>query len=241
MEPNTQLDALLAAWPFRPGAVQARLVPRVNRRDALQMRIEMGLLQMEIEGRPDGARPGGYETHLDAMIARALRPDFEVTELDHQESERELLQFHQRRLCWLALRDFRRAVADADHALQLMNFLARHEGSAERAPTQERLRPLTLFHRAQAAAFAELEEQRPAAALDALNDGVERLRAFFEEFADAEAFESDELVARLRALREELRGQSGLGSTLAERLSEAIAAEQYELAARLRDEIARQR
>lgn len=240
MNHEGSLDALLAAWPFRPDHVQARLISRHNRRDALQMRIEMGLLQMEIEGRPDGSRPGGYESQLDRLIARGIaQPDFEITEADAEEAERELVQFHQRRLCWVALREFRRAVADADHALSLMDFLTRHSAAAELVARHQRYRPVALFHRAQSAASAELEDQRPDLALDALNRGIDDLRAFFREFDHEDAFETDELVGKLRALREELREQSGLGATLAERLSQAVAAEHYELAARLRDEIAR--
>jgi protein-arginine kinase activator protein McsA len=40
-------------------------------------------------------------------------------------------------------------------------------------------------------------------------------------------------------LREELRQKHALGRTLREQLSDAVAAEQYERAARIRDELAR--
>jgi protein-arginine kinase activator protein McsA len=42
-------------------------------------------------------------------------------------------------------------------------------------------------------------------------------------------------------LKEALRNQYHLKSTLEERLAEAVATEQYELAARLRDEMSRKR
>lgn len=239
---DPSIDRLLKGWPLRLGSVQARRIPRQRRADALQMRIEMGLLQLEISGRPDGARPSGYETYLDALLARAVRdPHYELTEDDRQEADRELLQFHQRRLCWLALREFRPAVADADHTLALMDFIVAHAPQAEWRSAHEPFRPLVLFHRAQAASGAELEDCQPEEAIDALNDGLDRLRDFFLRYSDADAFEADDLVGQLRELRESLRSQYEVGPTLRERLSEAIAAEQYELAARLRDEMARRR
>ena len=52
-----------------------------------------------------------------------------------------------------------------------------------------------------------------------------------------EAYEEDEMVARLIHLRESLRKEYHVGKTLEEQLAEAVANEQYELAARLRDKI----
>ena len=57
---------------------------------------------------------------------------------------------------------------------------------------------------------------------------------------DTEQVEDDELITQLVELKESLRKEYQLGPTLAEQLSEAVAAEEYERAARLRDEIARQ-
>ncbi len=54
-----------------------------------------------------------------------------------------------------------------------------------------------------------------------------------------EPFEEDELVVQLRRLQEWLREHYDVGRTLAEQLADAVAHEQYEVAARLRDEIAK--
>ncbi len=52
-------------------------------------------------------------------------------------------------------------------------------------------------------------------------------------------FEDDELVQRLVELRDTLREQYDLKPSLNEQLAKAVETEQYELAARLRDEITR--
>ena len=68
-----------------------------------------------------------------------------------------------------------------------------------------------------------------------------RMRTFFEEYEVDEQFDEDEMVQRLRELKESLREHYRVGRTLNERLEDAIASEQYELAAQLRDEIAKRR
>ena len=54
MARRKDIDSLLRAWPYEPGQVSARLVKASDGREVLQMRVEMGILQMEVAGRPDG-------------------------------------------------------------------------------------------------------------------------------------------------------------------------------------------
>jgi hypothetical protein len=54
------IDKALAGWEFKPGMVQARLVTASDGRQVIQLRIDLGVLQMELKGRPDGLRPNGY-------------------------------------------------------------------------------------------------------------------------------------------------------------------------------------
>jgi protein-arginine kinase activator protein McsA len=49
------------------------------------------------------------------------------------------------------------------------------------------------------------------------------------------------MVQKLKQFRESLRSEYELGKTLPERLADAVATEQYELAARLRDEMAQRK
>jgi protein-arginine kinase activator protein McsA len=87
--------------------------------------------------------------------------------------------------------------------------------------------------------LAELEDATPEAAVEQVNHGLGRMREAWEQTISDDDFEEDEMVARLIALRESLREQYEVGQTLNEQLQAAVAGEQYELAARLRDEIAR--
>src|SRR5882672_5596878 len=117
MPRRLDIDELLANWPFQPGDVMARLVKASGGREVLQMRVDMGLLQMETEGRPDGARPKGTNSYFDYLQTLVIREgdDFTLNAQQCGEVDREFVQFYHRRICWLALRKFRPAAKDADH------------------------------------------------------------------------------------------------------------------------------
>ncbi len=133
------------------------------------------------------------------------------------------------------------ALADADYLLKLTDFLAAHSPDPQWTLSHEQYRPLVLFHRTQAAAMLAMERSGPETAIEAINQGLEQLREVFARFGAEEQFDQDELVGQLGAMKESLRQEYKVGKTLAEQLSEAVAAEEYERAARLRDEIARRR
>ncbi len=241
MSDRQDIDHVLREWSYQPGVISARLVRAENGRELLQMRIEMGLLQMETSGRPDGQRPEGAETYLDQLIQESFGQG-ESAQLNEDqcfEVDREFLQYYHRRICYLALREFDRAVTDADHTLALMDFVAEHSPEPDWTLSHEQYRPFVLFHRTQAAAMAKLKGSAAEAAIEEINRGLDRIRQAFVTMQVEERFDEDELVAQLIELKESLRQEYQLGQTLAEQLSDAVANEEYERAARLRDEISR--
>jgi hypothetical protein len=306
MAKRHHIDDILRDWPYESQSVSVRIIKAGDGREVIQMRVEMGLLQIETSGRPDGTRPEGHDSYFDYLQSEAAGDeDFKLSEEQCNETDREFVQYYHRRICWLAMRKFERAVEDADHTLGLMDFCRAHSPDEQWTMSHEQYRPFVLFHRTQAAALAELEaaaerdgdsdgaseasgdngkqreskqreskqrdgkqreskqgeskqrdsKQRDAvlrdtngdgedvvgaeAAVNVLNDGLDRLREVFVQYGVEEHFDDDDLVTRLIELREELRQKHALGRTLREQLSDAVAAEQYERAARIRDELAR--
>ncbi|NLX54512.1 MAG: DNA helicase UvrBC [Planctomycetaceae bacterium] len=241
MARGKHIDHILREWAYDPATVKVRLCQGADGRDVLQMRLDMGILQLETHGRPDGSQPHGYETYLDYLISRTASAGdaFRLDEEQCGEVDREFVQFYHRRVCWLKLQSFRSVVDDADHTLALMDFCRRHSPGEQWTAAHERHRPLVLFHRTQASALAELEQQGPVAAVHEVNRGLQQMQQLFREQEQDTCFEDDVLVQRLSQLRESLRQEYGVGRTLQEQLADAVAAEEYELAARLRDRLAR--
>ena len=48
------LTGLMREWPFEGDRLQARIVALAEDREVLQVRVQLGMLQMEMDGRPDG-------------------------------------------------------------------------------------------------------------------------------------------------------------------------------------------
>jgi hypothetical protein len=238
------IDGALKGWEFKPGVVQARLVETDAGREVIQVRVDLGILQLERTGRPDGSRPHGYPTYFDYLkhlarkAARAEKP-LVLEEAQCQEADREFVQFYHRRVAWLALRQYVRAIADADHTLAFMDFVRTHSPGEEYTQAHEQYRGFVLFHRTQAAAHDALEKDTPEAAIDAIAEGLQGLRRFFAAFDLEEQMEEDGMVQQLRKLERTIRDQHHIGATLREQLEEAVAKEQYEEAARLRDALRR--
>lgn len=242
------LDSLLGGWPYTHGEVSARRSHGADGRQVLQLRIDLGLLQMEVQGRPDGSRPDGQDTYLDALRKEAAN-EGETFELDPprcNEIDREFVQYYHRRVAWLALREFDEVVADADHTLALMDFSSSHAPDDDWIEDHEQYRPFVLFHRTQAAALAELQRTDPEGAVLAIDEG---LRSLQESMADLSALIDDELTDadgydfsdRLNELRQSILLEYDLEDSLTEQLAEAVAKEQYELAAEIRDRIAKRK
>ena len=233
------IDTLLKHWDFQPGEVNARLIRARNGREVLQMRVDMGVLQMETDLRPDGSRPNGAETYYDYLVGEVIREGggFRLSKEQCAEADREFVQYYHRRLCWLSLREYHRAARDADHSLAFMDFVREHSPDEEWTLSHEQYRPFVLFHRVQAGALAALQDGGPEAAIGEINLGLTRFRELFARYDALEQYADDELVRRLQEMRESVRQRYEVGRTLDEQLAEAVQAENYELAAKIRDRI----
>ena len=227
------LTEILDKWDFESGKVSARTIRGADGREKLQFRLDCGILQMEGVGRPDGRRPGGHESvlhQLRAIDARSAgkggRP-IELTDEQWGEIDRELMQYYHRRIGWLAVREYRAAIRDADHNLDLMDFAREHSSDEARVAGHEQYRPFVLLHRTQAAAQIRLSNDDPEGAIEEIKAGADRIRAAVEAAEGPEAVEKDQHHATLREMAKEIREKYDIKRTLKEELDDAVAAQDY--------------
>ncbi|MGL6194771.1 MAG: UvrB/UvrC motif-containing protein [Thermoguttaceae bacterium] len=243
------IDDAISDWQFVPSEISARLVQASDNRYVIQMRVDLGVLQMEIRNRPDGSSPFGFKTYL-AYLKHSLAKKKSLFSLDKEhisESLRELRQYSQRRVCWLNLRRYSAVLKDADHCISIINFIRDRSQDTQLLANLESDRLIILLHRIQAVTMLALAEHGPVKAVEEVNAGIRRIKetvAITTEKGETNAA----LIASVKSITEQLvdlevwiQKRYGLKPALYQRLVEAIRNEEYEKAAEIRDLIEKYR
>jgi len=246
--PEWDIDPLLESWEFSTDEVRARLFVGADGREKLQMRLEMGILQMEADGRPDGRPSRGAESLLDHHIARlkaagqreSVEGPFTLTSDDCEELRQEALLYYHRYICLFCVRDFDRMERDTARNLRLADFLREHADSRLDHYSLEPYRAYIMMMNARARCGQLVRDGHHGQGLAVIEDGIRAIEEMLIGRGDAdEITESGELAA-LRVLMEEVNGERPmtLVAELESRLEEAVRREDYTAAARLRDMLA---
>ncbi|MBU6412672.1 MAG: UvrB/UvrC motif-containing protein [Planctomycetes bacterium] len=243
------ISRILRDWPYEPGKMNARLVDSEDGSPRLQVRLDLGLLQMFLDGRPDGLTPHGFpslleyhESRLDATTSPDAAEDvapFSISVEDCQALWEEGLQYAHRYVALATLDDNDRVVRDTVRNLRLLDFLTTH-GPQDERQTLEQFRPYIIMMKHRSLAGLLARDAEPRAAALTLENGMEALAALHEDPKKAEQMSEyrslkeihDALLPSRPASRKE---------TLTQALQTAIAEEKYEEAAKLRDELKRLR
>lgn len=229
------LTDFLRAWPEITNVMQVRIVAAEDGRPLLQRRIEMGVVQMEATGRPDGARPYGCASILEAFRTRAAGTALSSDDLAETLGEARLY-FH-RALALAALGQIDAAGRDATHARQVLAIDAEaRRGADARVASSLRAQSIVLGVRAEVA--RAMRDHGSAQAIEAIDRGLTELGECLA--ADSSGASSIQGAPELlRALRDSLvlKLPASQRDELRRRLDAAIRAENFELAAILRDEL----
>lgn len=242
------ISDIIARWPFDSSRIQARLLKRKDGSIVIQLRVDLGLLQMERDGRPDGSKPGEfpsllerYRSLIEAEEERGGSPEgFRVPREDFQEIDRELLQYHHRRMALLSLGDHARAARDAEHCLDLLLTVRAHCRDRAYLAAHERSIPPAIMESARAKALMALKKENPRAAVLHIEEGVRLIHEHVQSTRPGAGEAAVKETAFLRRWARRLRRAHKLEPPLELQLEEAVQREDYEEAARLRDEIRRQ-
>jgi hypothetical protein len=245
---RVDIHDILDDWPYEPGQITARRIRGDDGSDKLQLRLEMGIMQMNLTGRPDGMRPLGYDSYLDYHLAQLQRfkdagteDGFTLDEQSCQDLRNEGMLFYHRYLAAFVLEDFSLVIADADHSLAMMDLIRKHAAEESDKFLIEQYRPYVLAMRARATSRMLLEAGEPRAALMAVNEAMQNISDCLSQFQpDGEVPPSGEL-AILQALAEEIESQVPVDpmTKLRKEIDQALEEERYEDAAVLRDQLKR--
>jgi hypothetical protein len=246
---SLDIGRILRDWPYEPGQVTVRRVRGDDGRDKIQLRLDLGALQMETSGRPDGDRPHGYESLLEYHEHRLDRhrqehgseEGFSLDERACELLRSESTMYYHRYLAEFVLEDFEAVERDTMRNLRLFDFCRTYAREESDRFIMEQYRPYVLMMRSRARAHIFLRDNRPKSALGVVKKGIEEIRDFYKAFGQEDLRSTSGEVAVLRAMAKEIESRIPPDPLrrLKQELAKAVREEHYEEAAAIRDQIQR--
>ena len=266
MRVSFDIDPILRDWPYLPDEITVRVIEGEDGQRKIQLRLDLGMLQMEFDGRPDGRRIHDDDSWFEYHQRRqrdhdAANPDgapYLLEPEDCAELLREGVQYYHRYICFWHLGHYELCARDTERNLRLFAFVRGHARHDRDKLRFDQWRPyVTMMHaRAVATPLVELEQWDAAAGV--LDAGIRGIERFLEEYNQVEQAPQVGELTFLRRWKEEItakiKGQDQpaaeaaalLAPTPADRAADlraqiesAVAEERYEDAAMLRDELKR--
>ncbi len=241
---SLDLNTILKDWPHQTGTIKVRKVAGLDGREKLQLRIDLGVLQMEITGRPDGTRPHNCESllayhQLRAAHALAQGNTYELTSEQCSELQQEGIQYYHRYLSLFQINDFAGVVRDTQRNLDLFDFVAAHTEREDLTWSMQQFRPYVLMMNTRAKASIFLSQGRFPEAMVEIEQGRDTIAEFFHRSNFPELASKSSEIMFLEEWLEEVRAKRPLSKleVMERELETAIAKELYERAAELRDAI----
>jgi hypothetical protein len=241
---SLDLNTLLNDWPHESGAIKVRKILGLDGREKLQLRIDLGMLQMEMTGRPDGNRPHNCESLLQYHERRAARAEargdgYELSPEQCNELQQEGIQYYHRYLSLFQINDFAGVIRDTQRNLDLFQFVAEHTDRDDLAWSFQQFRPYVLMMNTRAKASILLSEGKFGAAISEIERGRDSIEEFFQQSNFPELAQKSSEIAFLDEWLEEVSSKRPLSKLeiMQREMEVAIQSELYERAAELRDAI----
>ena len=239
------LQATLADWPYDAEQISVRKILGNDGSVRIQMRVELGVLQMESQGCPDGSKPHGCESE-EAYHRRKLAKfeqhngstaGYVITPQQCQGLRSEASLYYRRYVALFVLEEFEDVIRDTDHTLAIFDLCHDFAHDEDDRSCLESFRPYVLMMNARARALQADREGDNTSAIAHVNRGIMHIKSHLELHAIPDMTDLPEELRMLRALGKELAAKMPRESifTVQKALRIALEKEQFEEAARLRD------
>ncbi len=241
---SLDLNTILKDWPHQNGGIKVRKIVGLDGREKLQLRVDLGVLQMELTGRPDGVRPFGCDSLLEYHQRRAARAleqgdTYQLSPDQCTELQQEGIQYYHRYLGLFQINDFAGVVRDTQRNLDLFDFVAGHTNREELTWTLQQFRPYVLMMRTRAKASIFLGHGKFPEAMAEIERGRDEIVDFFQRSNFPELAARSSEINFLEEWLKEVRAKRPLSKLeiMEREMESAVAKELYERAAELRDAI----
>ena len=244
------ITKLLNDWPYDPKD-SVRKVTNADSIEKIQVRVDQGpfqgVLQMELDGRPDGKRPYNKAFALDDFkdtleTHRKDRGSDEGFGLNSEACEEifdEGRTIYERYVFLLQVEEYERVVRDTERNMELFRFVNRYAEEEEDRVNLERWWPYIIRIHAVARATLATRDKDFDFALNSAKEARKKIDNLEE--IDFEEFHAEKSRS-LKALEKLIQGilekrPLSISEKLKKGLTEAILQEEFEKAASIRDQI----
>lgn len=248
---SQDITGILQSWEYDPEKSYRKIVGD-DGREKVQIRVDnaafQGVLQMDLDGRPDGKRPYGFDFVADYYRQAFKRycnahggdVGFRLDPESCAELFDECLRIYNRYVFLLQLQDYRRVIRDTERNMDVFRFVNQFAVREQDRMNLERWWPYILRIHGIARAMLEIEERgdfdRALAIIDETRHKVLDLETLdFEEFR----VERERSLKALRDLKKSVLARKPLSEKdrLEKDLARAVKEERFEDAASLRDRL----
>jgi len=240
---------IIKGWSYRPGRISVRRIIGDDGKPKIQMRLDLGLMQMEPTGRPDGTRPKGYESLLEYYNERLERyrqrhetdMGFELSPEDCAALREEALTYYHRHLACFILEDYQQVIRDTQRNVRVFDLCRQYAVRRSDRMILEQYRPYIIMMNARAKAHQAAGANNYAEALKIVKTGLRSIKKIYVDLDQREEFGNSEEASVLRHLGRRIQRQLPRNPVklLEKKLERAIQEERFEDAARLKDRIDR--
>ena len=253
------ISHLLDNWDYQPGQLAVRKFTGKDGAEKVQMRLDLGILQMNADGRPDGKKPMGseswYDHHLDKLEQYKAEHEgedegFVLKSNEISRMQQEAIQYHHRYICFYQLSEYDKVVRDAERNLRVFDFVDDYAETDELSWSLQQFRPQLIMMLTRAEGSLAIDGEEYEQAKEVIREGIEALNEFYDDFERQDLKENSGEINSLEQWLEEIESnmESDSGTKPAPAatqlseiekleldLKEAILREDYERAAEVRD------
>lgn len=244
------ISELLKRWAYDPQN-SIRKVIDSDGTEKIQVRVDQGafqgILQMELDGRPDGRTPHDQTFVMDYYRERLAEHEsregsdegFSLSESECEELFDESKRLYERYVFLLQVQDYDRVIRDTERNMEIFRFANRYAERHEDQTNLEKWWPYIIRIHATAHAMKATEREDYDEARRLLREAREKITDLDD--VDAEEFhaERERSTKALEEMEADMAGKAPTNEVdqLRKSLKEAIDQEEFERAAELRDRI----